>query len=87
MQTNELKEQLAGPSRKLFIDDGAGVDLAREVGLSVGDMVFDDDDTAKVIEGIANMEAYFHHLRSAALHGAQGSSVEGLRGTGGDHAG
>ena len=67
MQANELKEQLATPSHKLFIDDGAGVDLAREVGLAVGNRVFDHDDPTQLIEGIANMEAYFHHLRSSAL--------------------
>jgi len=79
MQVNELKEQLAGPSRKLFIDDGAGVDMAREVGLSVGEAVFDDDDPAKVIEGIANMEACFHHLRSTALTALKDHLVKGYR--------
>lgn len=67
MQANEIKEQLATPSHRLFVGEEAGVDLAREVGLSVGQMVFDNDDPNRVIAGIANMEAYFHHLRSAAL--------------------
>ncbi len=69
MQVNELKEQLAGPSHRLFVEDGAGIDLSREVGLSVGNMIFQEDDPNQIIEGIMNMEAYFYHLRSAALSG------------------
>lgn len=67
MQVNEFNEQLVDPSYKLFIDDDAGVDLAREVGLSVGNKLFHDNDANHIIDGVINMEAYFYHLRSAAL--------------------
>ncbi len=67
MQVNEFNEQLVGPSYKLFVDDEAGVDLAREVGLSVGNKIFHENDANHIIEGIMNMEAYFYHMRGAAL--------------------
>jgi len=67
MQVNEFNEQLVGPSHKLFVDDDAGVDLAREVGLSVGKQIFHENDATHIIDGIINMEAYFYHMRGAAL--------------------
>lgn len=67
MQADELKEHLAQPSYELFVDNEAGIDLSREVGLSVGSHVFADDDPNRIISGVINLEAYFHHLRSAAL--------------------
>ena len=67
MQVNEFNEQLVGPSHKLFVDDDAGVDLAREVGLSVGNTLFHENDASRIIEGLVNMEAYFYHMRRAAL--------------------
>ena len=67
MQVNEFNEQLVAPSHKLFVDDDAGVDLAREVGLSVGNKIFHENDATHIIDGIINMEAYFYHMRRAAL--------------------
>lgn len=67
MQTNELKEQLAEPSQRLFMDETADVDLAREVGQAVGGHAFTTDDPTKLVQGIINMEAYFHHLREKSL--------------------
>jgi len=71
MQANELKEKLAGPTHELLAGDEAGVDLAREVGHSVGGLLFAGDDPARVIDSLINMEAYFHHLRDAALAALQ----------------
>lgn len=67
MQVKELKEQLAQPSYELFVSDGADVNLARDAGLSTGGHVFAVEDAARLIQGIINMEAYFHHLRETAM--------------------
>lgn len=77
MQSSELKEQLEQPSHKLFVDEGAGVDLAREVGQSIGSHVFGSEDPNQVINGIINMEAYFHHLRTAALQALKRQLTDG----------
>lgn len=66
-----LDEQFTTLSQQLFSADDAGVDGAREVGRTVGERVFATDDTAVLMAGIINMEAYFHHMRRAALAALQ----------------
>lgn len=67
MQVSTLKEQLAQPSRALFVGEHADTDSAREVGRAVGDHVFDTDQPQVLVNGIYNMEEYFHNLRETAL--------------------
>lgn len=69
MQTNTLKEQLTEPSRMLFVDTHADTDTARDVGQAVGGQVFRSDDPQVLVNGIYNMEEYFHVLRKTALAG------------------
>ncbi len=77
MQTTELKEQLAQPSYRLFMDDKAGVDQSRNVAEMVGNNVFVNDDPNRIINAIINMEAYFHHLRIAALEALKQQLIQG----------
>lgn len=77
MQINELKEQLAQPSYRLFADDKAGVDLSRDVAQTVGSYVFTADDPNRIINTIINMEAYYHHLRISALAALKQQLLQG----------